>query len=160
MKEYVIFIQIRLVQHILMILLPCYYMALKTCLHIWSCFYQKITKQKLSITSALQNSCSENLVKVFFCEFYKSFQNSFITEHLRTTSSEFHVQYEDLQGASKNHMAFKNLFDSLLLKTLKQLVWRLPLRWKNALDWKICSISILSEGFSPYKHVLAALFRK
>ena len=46
------------------------------------------------------------------------------------------------------------------LKALNQLVWRLPLRWKNALDWKICSISIFSEIFSPCKHVLAALFRK
>ena len=46
------------------------------------------------------------------------------------------------------------------LKALNQLVWRLPLRWKNALDWKICSISIISEIFCPYKHVLAGLFRK
>ena len=33
-------------------------------------------------------------------------------------------------------------------------------RWKNALDWKKWPISMFSEIFSPYMHVLAALFRK
>ena len=46
------------------------------------------------------------------------------------------------------------------LKMLRQLVWRLILRWKNVLDWKKCQISMYSEVFSPYKHALAALFRK
>ena len=49
------------------------------------------------------------------------------------------------------------------LKALRQLVWRLLLRWKtdddDILDWKKCPISMFSEIFSPYKHVLAALFR-
>ena len=45
------------------------------------------------------------------------------------------------------------------LKALRQLVWRLLLRSKNVLDWKKCPISMFSEVFSPYKHVLAALFR-
>ena len=31
---------------------------------------------------------------------------------------------------------------------------------KNALDGKTCSMSMFSEIFSPYKHVLAALSRK
>ena len=31
---------------------------------------------------------------------------------------------------------------------------------KNVLDLKKCPISMLSEIFSPYKHVSAALFRK
>ena len=31
---------------------------------------------------------------------------------------------------------------------------------KSTLDWKTYSISMFSEFFSPYKHVLAALFRK
>ena len=31
---------------------------------------------------------------------------------------------------------------------------------KNALDWKTYSMSMFSESFSPYKHVLAVLFRK
>ena len=48
----------------------------------------------------------------------------------------------------------------LPLKTLRQLVWRLLQRWKNALDWKKCPISMFSEISSPCKHVLAALFRK
>ena len=30
---------------------------------------------------------------------------------------------------------------------------------KNALDWRKC-LSIFSEIFSPYQHLLAALFRK
>ena len=45
-------------------------------------------------------------------------------------------------------------------KALKQLVWRLPLRWKNASYWKTCSMSMFSQIFRPYKHVLVALFRK
>ena len=36
------------------------------------------------------------------------------------------------------------------LKALRQLVWRLLLWWKNALDWKTCSISMLSEIFSMF----------
>ena len=47
-----------------------------------------------------------------------------------------------------------------VLKALRQLVWRLLLRWKNVLDWKKCPISMLSEIFNPYKHVLVAIFRK
>ena len=31
---------------------------------------------------------------------------------------------------------------------------------KNALGWKTCMISILSEIFRPYEHVFVALFRK
>ena len=31
---------------------------------------------------------------------------------------------------------------------------------KNNLDWKICLISMLSEIFNSYEHVLAVLFRK
>ena len=31
---------------------------------------------------------------------------------------------------------------------------------KNALDGKICSISVFPEIFSSHKHVLAGLFRK
>ena len=46
----------------------------------------------------------------------------------------------------------------LLLKALKQLVWILPLRWKNALDWKICFISIFPKMFAHinmfYQHYL------
>ena len=46
------------------------------------------------------------------------------------------------------------------VKALKQLMCRLLVRWKNALEWKKCSISMFSQIFSPYNHVLAALFRK
>ena len=53
-----------------------------------------------------------------------------------------------------------NKRESTGLKALRQLVWRLLLRRKNAFDWKTCSMSIFSEILSPYKHVLAALFRK
>ena len=56
--------------------------------------------------------------------------------------------------------SFIKLIGILLLKALKQLVWRLLVGWKNTLDLKTCSISIFSEIFSPDKHVLAALFRK
>ena len=52
----------------------------------------------------------------------------------------------------------KNMGKSL--KALRQLVWRLLLRWKNDLDWKKCPISMFSQIFSLYEHVLAALFRK
>ena len=31
---------------------------------------------------------------------------------------------------------------------------------KSVIDWNKCPISIFSEIFSPYKHVLAASFRK
>ena len=40
----------------------------------------------------------KNLRKVLFTKFYKIFQDRFSTEQLRTTSSEFEVHYEDLQG--------------------------------------------------------------
>ena len=32
----------------------------------------------------------------------------------------------------------------LYLKALRQIVWSLLLRWKNALDWKTCSTSMFS----------------
>ena len=48
--------------------------------------------------------------------------------------------------------------DANHLKT--QLVCRLLVKWKNALDWKTCSISMFSKIFSPYNHVLVELFRK
>ena len=47
-----------------------------------------------------------------------------------------------------------------LLKRLRQLVWRLLLRWKNVLDWRKCPISMFSEIFSPDEHVLATLFKE
>ena len=68
-------------------------MALKTCV-----FFEKLRNRSCQSQVLYKIAALKNLVKVFFCEFYKSFQNSFITEYLRTTSSEFHVQYEDLQG--------------------------------------------------------------
>ena len=50
------------------------------------------------------------------------------------------------------------------LKALRQLVWRdqkmLLLRWNYVLDWKKFPISMFSEIFSPYKHLLAVLFKK
>ena len=38
----------------------------------------------------------------------------------------------------------------VILKTMRQLVWRLLLRWKSALGWKTYPISMSSEIFSPY----------
>ena len=68
-------------------------MALKTCV-----FIEKLRNRSCQSQVLYKIAALKNLIKVFFCKFYKSFQNSFITEHLQTTSSEFRVQYEDLQG--------------------------------------------------------------
>ena len=37
-------------------------------------------------------------------------------------------------------MKFQNFFNKFSLKALRQLVWRLLLRWKNVLDWNKCPI--------------------
>ena len=45
-------------------------------------------------------------------------------------------------------------------KALRQLVWRTLLWWKNDLDSRTWLISMFSEVFSSYEHVLAALSEK
>ena len=45
-------------------------------------------------------------------------------------------------------------------KALRQLVWRTLLWWKNDLDSRTWLISMFSEVFSSYEHVLAALSKK
>ena len=42
----------------------------------------------------------------------------------------------------------------------RQLVWRVLLRWKSALDQKKYLIAIFFEIFNPYERVLTALFIK
>ena len=77
------------------------------------------------------------------------------------TSIKVQVTTKDIKKAwHEIPQCLRHNMQMISLKAMRQLVWRLLLRWKNVLDWKKCPISMFSEIFSPYKHVLAALFRK
>ena len=79
---------------------------------------------------------------------------------LNSRKKMLHIRFHAITKIANPDLIYCLKFLQERLKTLWQLVWRLLLRWKNVLDWKKCPISMFSEIFSPYKHVLAALFRK
>ena len=67
-----------------------------------------------------------------------------------------------LCSIKSNNLLFFILNDSNLsvLKGAQETCMEIAIEMQNALDWKTCPISMFCEIFSPYKYVLAALFKK
>ena len=71
----------------------------------------------------------------------------------------FHNTSEIKQGLSNGNKP--NIFWSPTCKSAKATCVKIATEIKkNVLHWKKCPISIFSKIFIPYKHILAALFRK
>ena len=103
----------RPMRYTLLILRKCYKMALKNCLYIWSCFgrYIKSQEQPLWCVCVLQNTCLEDLGKVFFSDFYNIFLNSFLRKYLWRSASK-----ENLKTYKEHDMIIEMIWYDMVIE--------------------------------------------
>ena len=94
-----------------------------TCVRV---FFNKVT------CSACNFIKKETLAKVFSCDIFKNFKNTFFTEHLSTTASAFFVSSRESLRVSDWHKALKLNLSELKKShkgTLMQ-IWKRPYIFK------------------------------
>ena len=112
---------------------------------------EKFMREEISSKNYIIKTLLENIYQIN-SSFYKHAYNQNIKQNVNAEIRDDFV----FQKSQKN----KPFNTANRLKALKQLVWGLLVMWKNALNWKTCSISMFSEILSPHKNVLAPLFKK